>query len=152
MTDCLKDSLHVSAQLAGTSHFPRSAGPHKAKCGWMGGWWGGGFLVNLISCSFCLLLPKHCMLIKRGKEHRMNYCQRSLGVLTLAAVQICSTHQQSTLRNISQSVLCASEQSLTKHCGARDVFHHENATSLTGILHGGGSWRYRTPYRGFWEI
>ncbi len=48
----------------------------------------------------------------------MNYCQRSRRVLILALVQIYSMQEQSTLRNISQSVFCSTRHGtqLTKHC------------------------------------
>lgn len=46
----------------------------------------------------------------------MNYCQRSLHLLTLAVVQMYSMQEQSTLRDISWSVLGGSrhETKLTK--------------------------------------
>lgn len=53
----------------------------------------------------------------KRKEQSMNYCQRSLRVLILARVQICSMQEQSTLRHISQSVCCSPRHGtkLTKH-------------------------------------
>lgn len=93
------------------------------------------------------LLRKRCLLIKK-KEQRMNYCQRSLRVLTLAVVQIYSMQEQSTLRNISQSVLCGSrhETKLTKHCEMYNIFHLTicNMTLLTEIHYSNDSLGYWT--------
>lgn len=59
---------------------------------------------------------RHWLIVRT--EQRLNYCQRSLRVLTLASVQIYSTREQSTLRHISQPDFCSTRQAtkLSKHC------------------------------------
>lgn len=90
---------------------------------------------NLVPCS--LPLQKRYLLMKK-KEQRMNYCQRLLRVLILALVQIYSMQEQSTLRNISQSVLCSTrhETQLTKHCKMCNGFHFTtcNMTVQSNLL------------------
>lgn len=70
----------------------------------------------------CLYGNVTCWL--KRKEQRMNNCQRSLRVLILALVQIYSMQEQSTLRDISQSVFCSTRHGtkLTKHCEIYDNY------------------------------
>lgn len=72
--------------------------------------------------SACLFTE---MLLIKKKEQRMNYCQRSRRVLILAVIQIYSTQEQSTLRNVSESAVGGSkhETKLTKHWEMYNIFH-----------------------------
>lgn len=97
--------------------------------------------------SACLFTE---MLLIKKKEQRMNYCQRSRRVLILAVVQIYSTQEQSTLRNVSESAVGGSkhETKLTKHWEMYNIFHFTICitTLLTKTFYSSDSFVYWTSF------